>query len=127
METQFQAHQSQTLSKYQSIVQTFPYLILTLIWLIIENGTGIPSRTAVKWLGILHVSSNFGSDMWLYLILLTVIYKSLKIYQCRTRRNEHTLDYEPAKEAACKAELTIPSHYGKYETLLHSFIFFSFV
>ena len=65
-------------SEYQSIVQTFPYLILTLIWLIIENGTGIPSRTAVKWLGMLHVSSNFGYDVWLYLILLTVIYKVYK-------------------------------------------------
>ena len=41
---------------------------------------------------------------------------------CRTRRNEDNVDedvdHEPARGATCKAELTVPNHYSKKETLL---------
>ena len=37
---------------------------------------------------------------------------------CRTRRTEQAVDedvdHEPAKAATCKAELTVPNHYGKH-------------
>ena len=62
------------------------------------------------------IISSFGSDMLLYLLLYLVSLEVIvSLCMCRTGRNECTVDvdHEPAKEATCKAELTIPSHHCK--------------
>ena len=45
-----------------------------------------------------------------------LLYTSISM--CRTRRNEDAVDedveHEPAREATCKAELTVPNLYSKH-------------